>query len=94
VLPSYQIFIQEINILLNKCFEGIYIVRASRLHILILYFPLITPYDTVPARNPHNPELVLCQEKVQVKHGFFVKSMEAYSSVFCDHVFQIIQFDY
>ena len=38
--------------------------------------------------------MVLCQEKVQVKRGLFVESMESYSTVFCDHVFQIIQFGY
>ena len=38
--------------------------------------------------------VVLCQEKVQVKRGLFVESMESYSTVFCDHVFQIIQFGY
>ena len=36
--------------------------------------------------------LVLCQEKVQVKRGLFVRSMESYSTVFCNHVFQILQF--
>ena len=39
-------------------------------------------------------DVVLCQEKVQVKRGLFVESMESYSTVFCDHVFQIIQFGY
>ena len=39
-------------------------------------------------------QVVLCQEKVQVKRGLFVESMESYSTVFCDHVFQIIQFGY
>ena len=38
--------------------------------------------------------VVLCQEKVQVKRGLFIESMESYSTVFCDHVFQIIQFGY
>ena len=38
--------------------------------------------------------MVLCQEKVQVKRGLFIESMESYSTVFCDHVFQIIQFGY
>ena len=37
-------------------------------------------------------QLVLCQEKVQVKRGIFAESMEFYSAVFCNHVFQIIQF--
>ena len=39
-------------------------------------------------------EMVLCQEKVQVKRGLFTfsESMKSYSAIFRNHVFQIIQF--
>ena len=39
-------------------------------------------------------EVVLCQEKVQVKRGLFTfsESMKSYSAIFRNHVFQIIQF--
>ncbi len=55
--------------------------------------PQVKEWQSRPL-SPICPFVVLCQEKVQVKRGLFVESMESYSTVFCDHVFQIIQFGY
>ena len=57
--------------------------------LVVLFFVIGFCAESVDIKS-----VVLCQEKVQVKRGLFVESMESYSTVFCDHVFQIIQFGY
>ena len=47
---------------------------------------------TLPLAEYARKQVVLCQEKVQVKRGLFAKSMKSYSAVFRDHLLQIIQF--
>ena len=65
--------------------------RPLTLITVVMVVCMVFATRNISSKSGH---LVLCQEKVQVKRGLFVESMESYSTVFCDHVFQIIQFGY
>ena len=79
-----------------------FIFKGGTCLILLLKHPMrlstdidiVVEPDTDVDTYISKASMVLCQEKVQVKRGLFVESMESYSTVFCDHVFQIIQFGY